>query len=111
MADQAHVGVALHHLAQPLDAHVGVVLSSALQPRDLLGPAADPLPMPEDVVVGLLVPSVDPRGWEVHVEPLGPSAPWLAVGGDGLGGSHLLCTGMACAGYGNRGCAGDGNRC
>lgn len=111
MADQAHVGVALHHLAQPLDAHVGVVLSSALQPCDLLGPAADPLPMPEDVVVGLLVPSVDPRGWEVHVEPLGPAAPWLAVGGGGLGGSHLLCTGMACASDGNRGCAGDGNRC
>ena len=98
LAHQALAEVALHHLAQLLDADLGVALGPALQLRDVLGTAADFLSPFLDVAVGFHVSSVGPRGREVHVKPLGPRALWLA------GASHM--SGVGCFRRENRGCAG-----
>ena len=82
-AHQALAEVALHHLAQLLDADLGVALGPALQLRDVFGPAADFLSPSHDVAEAFHVSSVGSRGREVHVKPLGPVALWLA------GDSHM----------------------
>ena len=84
-AHQALADVALYHLAQRLDADLGVALGPALQPRDVLRPATDFLSPSDDVAEGFRISSVGPRGREVHVEPLGPRALWLAGDGHGWG--------------------------
>ena len=80
-AHQAHIGAAPHHLAHTLHADPGVVLGLALQVSDVLWAAANFLSTADDVAVGFQVSSLGPGGWEVHVEPLGPRALWLAGGG------------------------------
>lgn len=80
LAHQAHIWVALHHLAQLLHTYVGVVLRPALQSRDLRL-TTNSLSLPEDVVVGFMVPTMWTRDWKVHIKPLGPAALWLATCG------------------------------
>lgn len=78
---QAHVLVALYQLAQLVDADPGVVLGSALHFADGFRSVADAVSIPHDVAEGFIVSPVGPGHWEVHVEPFGPPALWLAGGG------------------------------
>ena len=89
-AHQALGEVALHHLAQLVDADLRVALSPALQLCDVFWPAADFLSPSHDVAEAFHVSSMGPRGWEVHVKPFGPRASWLAV--DSYGYRDRMCT-------------------
>ena len=88
---QAHILAALHHLAQLMDADPVVALGSALHFADGFGSVADEVSITQDVAEGFIVCPVGPGHGEVHIEPLGPPALWLAWGGPQWGRGSLRC--------------------
>ena len=96
---QAHILAALHHLAQFMDADPVVALGSALHFADGFGSVADEVSITQDVAEGFIVCPVGPGHGEVHIEPLGPPALWLACGGPWRG--LLRCAGCdwSCCGH------------